>query len=122
MQNNKNRTSVKFYILLAIVVFAIFANNADFLPAVIRDAAGNTFNQLFSSGDFAITNSRILASLFAVAFCMLVATAVFMILSHVEKRNRRMLTISYLVKSLTNWVCASVYYFLILGNANFTFW
>ena len=105
MQNNKNRTSVKFYILLAIVVFAIFANNADFLPAVIRDAAGNTFNQLFSSGDFAITTSRILASLFAVAFCMLIATAVFMILSHVEKRNRRMLTISYLVKSLTNWIC-----------------
>ena len=106
MQNNKNRTSVKFYILLAIVVFAIFANNADFLPTVVRDAAGNTFNQLFSSGDFAITTSRILASLFAVAFCMLIATAVFMILSHVEKRNRRMLTISYLVKSLTNWVCA----------------
>lgn len=96
----------KFLILAAIVVFAVTAANTSFLPAFLQEAAASAFGQLSASGNFAVTLPRILASLFALAVCMLISTVIAMVLTRLERRNRRMLTIASLMKSLTSWITA----------------
>jgi len=118
MYQKKTNYHSKFWVLLLVVMLAVVAANTNALPAFIQDAARSAFNQLSASGDFAITLPRILASIFALAVCMLIATVISMILSSLERKNRRMLTIASLVKSLTGWVCgiaAVIWILSVLG-------
>lgn len=118
MYQKKTNYHSKFWVLLLVVMLAVVAANTNALPAFIQEAARSAFNQLSASGDFAITLPRILASFFALAVCMLIATVVSMVLSSLERKNRRMLTIASLVKSLTSWVCciaAVIWILSVLG-------
>lgn len=105
-QKKKDNSVLRLAVLVLILALAALAANTDILPAAIHDAVADAFGQLSSSGDFAITLPRIVAAGLALATCMLIASVISVVLTRLERKNRRMLTISSLVKSLTSWVCA----------------
>lgn len=105
-QKKKDNSILRLAILALILAIVALAANLNILPASIHGAITDAFQQLSSSGDFAITLPRIVAAALALICCMLIATVISVILTRLERKNRRMLTISSLVKSLTAWVCA----------------
>ena len=105
-QKKKDNSILRLAILALILAIVALAANINILPAAIHDAITDAFQQLSSSGDFAITLPRIVAAALALICCMLIATLVSVILTRLERKNRRMLTISSLVKSLSTWICA----------------
>ena len=105
-QKKKDNSVLRLAILVLILAIAALAANTNILPPAIHDAILSAFQQLSSSGDFAITLPRLVAAALALATCMLIASAISVVLTRLERKNRRMLTISSLVKSLSTWVCA----------------
>ena len=105
-QKKKDNSILRLAILVLILAIAALAANTNILPSAIHDAISGAFQQLSSSGDFAITLPRLVAAALALATCMLIASAISVVLARLERKNRRMLTISSLVKSLSTWVCA----------------
>ena len=105
-RKKKNTATPRLIVLVLIVALALVAANSSFLPAGVQQAAASAFNQLSATGNFAVTLPRLFACVIAIAVCMLMSTVVTMVLSKVERRNRRMLTVSALVKSLVHWITA----------------
>lgn len=99
---------IKTVILCAIIALAVIAACTNLLPEPLHRAAESALNQFSSSGNFAITLPRVLAAVVAVSICMLVVQVTSLILSHLATRNRRMLTVSSLLKSLISWVAVII--------------
>ena len=105
-QKKKDNSVLRLAVLVLVLAIAALAANTNILPPAIHVAVADAFGQLSSSGDFAITLPRLVAAALALVTCMLIATIIAVVLTRLEQKNRRMLTISSLVKSLTSWVCA----------------
>ena len=105
-QKKKDNSMLRLTVLALILALIALAASTNILPASIHSAISDAFQQLSSSGDFAITLPRLVAAAIALATCMLISTVISVVLTHLERKNRRMLTISSLVKSLSTWICA----------------
>ena len=104
-RQNKTALVVKLAVLAAIVIYAlvISANpSKSSFASLVSEALGF----ISSTGSFAITMPRIVAAVIAVAVCLLVSTVIRLVLTKLEGRSKRLLTVSSILKSLVQWVTA----------------
>ena len=104
-RQNKTGLIIKLAVLAVIVIYAlVISANPDKsgFSALVSDALG----YISATGSFAITMPRIVAAVIALAVCMLVSTVVKLVLTKLEGRSKRMLTVSSILKSLVQWITA----------------
>lgn len=104
-RQNKTSLIVKLAVLAAIVIYAlvISANpSRSNFASLVSEALGF----ISSTGSFAITMPRIVAAIIAMAVCLLVSTVVRLVLTKLEGRSKRLLTVSSILKSLVQWITA----------------
>jgi len=104
-RQNKIALLIKLAVLAIIVICALVISTnpgkSEFAK-LVSEALGF----ISSTGSFAITMPRIVAAVMALAVCMLVTTLIRLVLTKLEGRSKRLLTVSSILKSLVQWITA----------------
>ena len=104
-RQNKVGLIVKLAVLAVIVIYALIISanpNKSSFAGLVSESLG----YISATGSFAITMPRIVAAVIALAVCMLVSTLIKLVLTKLEGRSKRMLTVSSILKSLVQWITA----------------
>lgn len=104
-RQNKTALIVKLAVLAAIVICALVIS-ANPGKSEFAKLVSEALGFISSSGSFAITLPRIVAAVMALAVCMLVTTLIRLVLTKLEGRSKRLLTVSSILKSLVQWITA----------------
>ena len=104
-RQNKTSLIVKLAVLAAIVIYALVIS-ANPTKSNFASLVSEALGFISSTGSFAITMPRIVAAIIAMAVCLLVSTVVRLVLTKLEGRSKRLLTVSSILKSLVQWITA----------------
>ena len=104
-RQNKIALLIKLAVLAAIVICALVIS-ANPGKSEFAKLVSEALGFISSTGSFAITMPRIVAAVMALAVCMLVTTLIRLVLTKLEGRSKRLLTVSSILKSLVQWITA----------------
>ena len=104
-RQNKIALLIKLAVLAIIVICALVIS-ANPGKSEFAKLVSEALGFISSTGSFAITMPRIVAAVMALAVCMLVTTLIRLVLTKLEGRSKRLLTVSSILKSLVQWITA----------------